>query len=244
MTQPIVPASEEIPFEQLPPTPKRTTMFAEFPTKNNRPPLTPYRRMGARRAMSVGLAEYLEDVKEEIDGKLVRLATVTPDWARPEQIGKYPGACIYSENDAPFDSNSFNSYVTRENEIPSATQGQQSLYLAQTAELEQRLFLHVVCTNPGDRGLVEEMLTNALLPTDEFYGLCLLLPHYHSVLAVYELQTVRYIDNPEDAKTNYREMVFGLDVQVPTVVVRSYSKTTDQTFRMKSDVLQGNPPKE
>lgn len=221
--------------------PQRTYILLDW-NKKNQPERTPFRRMGVRRAMAVGLQEYLEDLSAQIAGTKLQLQKVLADWAEPEDLGKYPGACVFSEGPCAYDANNFNSYVNNATKIERANNPAGGLYLAQTSECEAKLMLQVTCQDPVSRGLIEAMLEDALVPSDEYYGLALVLPHYHNEVAVYELQSVTYEDDAGSAKQRLRVMTFELDAQLSTNVVRSYSNTNDKTFRVESDVLEGLIP--
>ncbi len=216
--------------------PQRTSLLLNWSDKKNRPPLTAYRKCGARRAMAIGLQEYLEDVSAMIAGTKVLLQKVVADWAAPEEIGKYPGASVFSSEPCSFDANNFNSYLTQQNEVPGLGNATQGMYLAQTSEAECRLTLQVTCTDPVQRGLVEGLLEDVLTPSDDYYGLGLILPHYHNQLCVYELQSVTFEDDAGSARENLRVMTYELDAQLAVGVLRAYQTSTDKTFRVITEV--------
>lgn len=215
---------------------QRTKLLLDWQDQKARPPRSAYRTCGVRRAMAIGLKEYLEDLSEQFAGQKVFFQKVVADWAEPEDLGKYPAAAIWSGEPCTFDANNFNSYVVPQNAVPGLGNAQQGVYLAQTSEAECRMTILVACSSPEERGLIEAMLEDALVPSDDYYGLGLVLPHYHNELAVYELQSCTYEDGPDTARKNLRTMTFELDAQLATDVLRSYATTTDKTFKVNSDV--------
>jgi hypothetical protein len=74
-------------------------------------------------------------------------------------------------------------------------------------------------TDALERMACAAMLEQAFYPVDWMTGFRLTLPHYHGVLAEYDVMTMAYLDSESDAGKRSRKAAFVVRARVPLVRV-------------------------
>lgn len=197
--------------------PPRTILIPPKTPRAN--PYSANRETDARRALTRGLAEYIEPlVAEQQTGREIRLLKVFDDWADPEELSVYPSAVVYTPTPGVYEARSLMQVPTKTQQIPPPD----GRYVLVSSDLSINLRLEVWCTDIEERTSLAAALEDLFNPFVGGYGFRLELPHYHSMRASFEPLDVAYPDGGMSVITRNRLVVFTLSGQVPVVRLATF----------------------
>ena len=206
------PGTDERTSFRAPPGPPKTSLVP--PGTRRTDPYTANRETDARRALTRGLAEYIEGlVVEQQDGREIRLQQVFDDWPEPEELSLYPSAVAYTPTPGAYEARTLAPVPTKAQQIPEPD----GRYVMIPSDLSMQVRLEVWCTDTEERTTLAAALEDLFNPFTGAYGFTLELPHYHRMRARYEPLSPAYPDSEASAMTRERLVVFILSGQVPVV---------------------------
>ena len=211
------PGTDERTGSPAPSGPPRTILIPPKTPRFN--PYSANRETDARRALTRGLAEYIEGLTtEQQDGREIRFLKVFDDWAEPEDMSVYPSACVYTPRDGVYEARALTQVPTKAQQIPQPD----GRYVMVPSDLSIDLRLEVWCTDIEERTSLAAALEDLFNPFVGAYGFVLELPHYHSMRARYEPIGPGYPDSGASAIARERLVVFTLSGQVPVARLASF----------------------
>lgn len=158
--------------------------------------LTARRECDATTALTRGVAEYLRGLAIDFPGgRRATLKEVIDTWADTEQEATYPSAVVRPGGEGVYDASVLTPNVEPSNKLADGR------WAVEGASFELPMYIELVCTDPDDRSLIAAAIEDALNPVLTQVGFKLLLPHYHSQVAVFEPMGIQYLDSEEDAQT-------------------------------------------
>jgi len=172
-----------------------------------------------RLALQRGLAEYLEQLSYSCqNGRTVRFAQVTEEWAEPEENAKYPAAAIYTQGPGVYEARALNPALNPKQRLPPPD----NRYLIIPSEYTANLVIECFSTDNEERTAIIQMMESALNPSFWRSGFVLELPHYFNIRATYVLKESTIPDDAEDALSRRRRVLFNLTAQGPLVTLFSF----------------------
>jgi hypothetical protein len=173
---------------------------------------TSTRECSAARAVCRALAEYLETLTFPVTGGLQQKFAVVRDLrAEPEDLGKYPGACVFPDGEAQYgtEEGSLQPIYDESGVLLDGTQ----LFLM--GEIREDLQVHVWTNEVEHREYVLMMLEDAMNPVEWMSGFFLDMPHYHNLRASYQLMSMGYEDVDSDNQRRYRKCTLRVQATCP-----------------------------
>ena len=173
----------------------------------------------ARRALTVGLAEYLEQLEfSAVGGRRLRFEGVHSEWAEPEEQARYPSAVVVPAGPGLYAPRSLTPSLNPGEQLPPPD----GRYLVAVADFEQPLNIEVWANGTEERGQLVAMLEQALFPVFFRSGFVLELPHYFNVRGTYLPKSVVMQDSEDNALRRYRIAVVSLVATVPLIRLFSF----------------------
>lgn len=161
--------------------------------------LTAVKETDCPTALIRGVTEYMTELQLDFPGgRRQTLNDVIETWAAPEQDADYPAMVVRLWGKGNYEGKSL---------TPTIDPGQQledGRYAVETAEFTSNLVAELHCTDDKDRNTIGSAIEDALQPLVHMAGFKLLLPHYHSQVAHFELLDVEYIDTEEETRRRLR----------------------------------------
>lgn len=189
------------------------------------------RECSAVRASCRALAEYLETLRFPVSGGLAQSFAVVRDLrAEPEDLAKYPGACVFPEGEPQYgtEEGSLHPIYDESGTLVDGTQ----LFLM--GEIKADLQVHVWTNEVEHREYVLMMLEDAMAPVEWMSGFFLEMPHYHNLRASYQLMSMGYEDVDSDNQRRYRKCTLRVQACCP------YARIFDLArIRPRADVEVG-----
>ena len=166
-------------------------------------------------ALRRGLAEYLlHYMHADVAGRDVQLESVLWGWADFETRGRFPAAYVTHVGEVQYASTT----TSRGSGFAAKDAGKVRLDIV--ADVTATIEVHLYAKDPVQRMALVRALERAVYPADWLDGLRLRLGFYHRAFARYDLQTVVYEDNTEDAQQLFRQATVTFVASVPLVVPR------------------------
>lgn len=192
--------------------PAGRTRLLTSPSEIERP--TAVQKTDARRALTVGLAEYLEQLEFHAEGgRRMRFEGVHSEWAEPEEQARYPSAVVVPAGAGTYAPRSLTPSLNPQERLP-APDGR---YLVAVADYEQLLNIEVWANGVEERSQLVAMLEQALFPVFFRSGFVLELPHYFNARGTYLPKSVAMQDSEDNALRRYRIAVVTVAATVPLI---------------------------
>jgi len=180
-------------------------------------PLSPRKDCDARKALTRGLKEYLEQIQYTAEGgRLLRFRTVLDDYGEPEDLADFPSAVCYTLDEASYEARSLAPAVDPNCRIQGTND-----YVVAMADYVQAIAIEAWCTDPIERDGFSAMLEDAFNPVIWKFGFLLDLPHYMGLRADYALQAKLHEDDDLSASRRIRKARFTLLGRVPLAKIVS-----------------------
>lgn len=176
----------------------------------------------ARGAILLGLQEYVQDLKVTATqgGRKVAFARVLKDWPEREQDYTPPMAVVYSEDEGEYDPVG-SKPLTPTLDPAGLRTGE---FLLHSADFSLSLGLWGRCTESAERIQLMKAVEDALNPVDWMHGCRLVLPHYGSVTADFQVVSNRTVDSADESGARNRTFEFRLVGRVSVIHLRKYVK--------------------
>lgn len=166
-----------------------------------RPQFSLKRECSASRAPVRALADYLTTVRFGSNtGTIDKFRFVRDGKADPEDLAKYPAACVYVEGEVKYgaEDGSLEPVYTEDLKDNHA-----KLFLA--GEVQSTLLIHSWTNEDEHRETVLSALEDALSPVEWMSGFQLDMPHYYGCRASYQLMSMTFEDQMDDLQRRYRK---------------------------------------
>lgn len=175
-----------------------------------------------------GMADYLETLSINSDGRLLKFKAVYDKVPAPEKRAVWPAAAVLSEGECTYEDTQLGSASH------SVISDQDARRVTSPADMRVILRITVWATDPVERSALTAMVEDALNPVDWMGGVRLELPYYHMVRADYSVVGCELQEDEALTQQGFRKASFRVQATIPLVKV--YGALPEFTPRLQTTV--------